>query len=258
MTNPLAAEMRRALDPVALARAIGMECDAWQAEVLRSGHPRILLNCARQSGKSTVAAVLAVHAAVYEPGSLVLLVSRALRQSGELFRTCTTLYRAIGRPVVTEAENALSLTLGNGSRIISLPSQSDAWRGYSAVRLLVVDEAARVADALIDALFPMLAVSRGRIIALSTPAGLRGWWWDAWANGGENWLRVMITAPECARIPREYLDAERERLQHDMRTFLQEYMCEFAEPTDQAFETAAIDRAFSRELEPLRFDLPEA
>lgn len=245
--------MKRALDPVALAPAIGMVPDEWQVAVLRSNHARILLNCCRQAGKSQTAAVLAVHAAVYEPGSLVLLVSRALRQSTELFKVCMTLYRALGRPAPAEAESALSLSLENGSRIVSLPGEESTFRGFSAVRLIVIDEAARVKDEAVDALWPMLAVSGGRIIALSTPAGMRGWWWNAWESGGSSWMRVKVTAPECSRIPAAYLAAERERLQYDPRTFNQEYLCMFSEPTDQAFQDASIDRAFDRDLEPLEF-----
>jgi hypothetical protein len=88
-----------ALDRVAFARAVGIEPDDWQENLLRSTATRILLNCARQSGKSTVAGVLAVHAALYEPHSLVLLLSPTLRQSQELFKKCLSLYRAADKPV---------------------------------------------------------------------------------------------------------------------------------------------------------------
>ncbi len=67
--SSLAADLARALDPVALADGVGMVTDPWQAEVLRSDHPRLLLNCCRQSGKSTTTATKAVHVAMYEPGS---------------------------------------------------------------------------------------------------------------------------------------------------------------------------------------------
>jgi hypothetical protein len=37
--------------------------DPWQVEVLEGGHARLLLNCCRQAGKSTVVAMLGlVHA----------------------------------------------------------------------------------------------------------------------------------------------------------------------------------------------------
>ena len=47
-------------------------------------------------------------------------------------------------------------------------------RGFSGAVLLIVDEAARVDDALYYALKPMLAVSGGSLLMLSTPYGLRG------------------------------------------------------------------------------------
>ncbi|MDQ3653976.1 MAG: hypothetical protein M3457_02705 [Chloroflexota bacterium] len=82
----MADDLAAALDPVVFARRAGFEPDDWQADVLRSTHPRMLLNCSRQSGKSTTTAIIALHQAVYVPGSLVLLLSPGLRQSSELFR----------------------------------------------------------------------------------------------------------------------------------------------------------------------------
>lgn len=254
----LALDLARAASPASLAATIGMKPDPWQRDVLGSPHPRILLNCSRQSGKSTVAGMLAVHAAVYEPKSTVLLLSRALRQAQELFKVCLTIYQALGRPVPAEAESALSLTLENGSRIISLPGKSGATvRGYAAVRLLVIDEASQVEDELIAALRPMMAVSGGRLIGLSTPYGKRGWWWDAWANGGEAWKRVQVTADECPRVGHHYPGGREAFLAEERRAlgergFRQEYYCEFAETNDQVFGEETVKKAFSREVEALK------
>lgn len=71
----LAVDLAGALDPVQLAVEAGLEPDPWQANFLRSGSPRTLLNCCRQSGKSTMTAFLAVHTGLYDPGSLVLMLS---------------------------------------------------------------------------------------------------------------------------------------------------------------------------------------
>src|SRR5215216_4428711 len=105
----LASDLALRLDPVRLAERAGITPDDWQADVLRSDSDRMLLNCCRQSGKSTITATLAVHTAVYEPGALVLLVSPTLRQSGELFKKSLGMYRALGRPVPAESETALTL-----------------------------------------------------------------------------------------------------------------------------------------------------
>src|SRR4051794_13041102 len=105
----LATDLAVALDPVHLARRAGITPDAWQADVLRSSAPRILLNCSRQSGKSTTTALLAAHTALYTPRALVLLLSPGLRQSAELFRRVLAVYHAAGQPVPAEAESVLRL-----------------------------------------------------------------------------------------------------------------------------------------------------
>jgi Terminase large subunit, T4likevirus-type, N-terminal len=201
----LADDLALALDRREFARSVSFEPDEWQAEALRSEDPRQLYNASRQSGKSTVAAILAVHTALYEPGSLALLLSPTLRQSQELFKKCLGFYREAGRPVAPESETALTLTLKSGSRIVSLPGKEGTVRGYSGVRLLVIDEAARVADELYASVRPMLAVSAGRLVTLSTPFGTRGWWYEA----GRGRLRLGALrgprherAPDLARDPR--------------------------------------------------------
>src|SRR5262245_16691102 len=162
-------------DPSRILADAGMTPDPWQRNLLRSRSARMLLLCTRQAGKSTTAAALALRAALLQPPALVLLLSPTLRQSGELFRDkVKRLYNALGRPVPTVQESALSMELANGSRIISLPGDEETIRGYSGVALLVVDEASRVPDAQYYAVRPMLAVSQGRLVCLSTPFGKLG------------------------------------------------------------------------------------
>jgi hypothetical protein len=237
-----ATDLAMAFDQVAFARAVGIEPDPWQEDLLHSTATRILLNCARQSGKSTVAGVLSVHTALYEPGSLILLLSPTLRQSQELFKKCLSLYRIADKPVPPESETALTLTLENGSRIVSLPGKEGTVRGYSGVRLLAIDEAARVPDDLYASVRPMLAVSGGRLITLSTPFGTRGWWYEAW-HSEEPWERYRITAEECPRISPEFLAEERRNVGE--WSFKQEYFCEFLDAESQAFRREDIDAMFS-------------
>lgn len=219
------ARKRGASDPVEFARSVGIEPDPWQAEVLRSKSKRVLLNCCRQAGKSTVAAVVASHGALYEPGELQLLISPSLRQSGELFRKVTeTIGRVPGAPSRTE-DNKLSLTLSNGSRIVSLPSSEGTIRGFSRVRRVIEDEAAFVHDALYTAVRPMLAVSDGGMWLMSTPNGRRGHFFEAWERGGEAWMRQRIQASRVPRISAEFLADERRAIGE--ARYRQEYECEF-------------------------------
>ena len=248
--SALAHDIAAALDPVELARRVGIEPDPWQTQLLRSDADRILLNCCRQSGKSTIAALRAVHEAVYLPGSLCLLVSPSLRQSQELFRKALGAYRVLGRPVPPEAENQLSLHLENGSRIESLPGKETTVRGFSGVRLIAVDEAARVPDELYVSLRPMLATSGGGLIALSTPFGTRGWWYEAWRSDS-SWERYRVPAVEVPRISAEFLAEEREEL--GPWFYEQEYECRFMEAETQAFRREDVERAFEQEVEPWSF-----
>ena len=252
--NP-ASEMATALDPARLMTASGMEPDEWQRRILRSGWERALLLCSRQAGKSSVTAALGLHRALYHEGSLVLLVAPSLRQSRELFSKVWGFYRAAGMPGEVEKKSALRATFEGGSRIIALPGKEGTIRGFSGVDLLVIDEAARVEDELYNALRPMLAVSGGRLVALTTPAGRRGWFYEAYTSAEEEWQRERITAADCPRISEAFLEQERRELGRYF--FEQEYECRFHDAEGSLFTRAEIDGAFSTDVEPLFGNTPE-
>ena len=251
MATTLTREARLALacriDPCVFSQQAGIIPDPWQARLLRSNAPRILLNCSRQSGKSSTMGTLALHQALYEPGSLTLMVSPTLRQSGELFRKTLGVYRTLGRPISADAETVLTLELENHSRIVSLPGKEGTIRGYSSVNLLLLDEAAKIADDLYFTVRPMLAVSHGRLVAASTPFGTRGWWYEAW-RGAEPWERYAIPASQCPRITPEFLAEERRAMGEWW--FSQEYETAFLDSQSSAFRQADIDAAFATDYEP--------
>jgi hypothetical protein len=245
--TPLLERLRA--DPALLLREAGMEPDPWQRTLLRSPSLRMLLLCSRQAGKSQTSAALALRDALLRPGALVLLLSPTQRQSSELFRDkVKRVYNALGRPVATVQESALTMELANGSRIISLPGDEATIRGYSGVTTLIVDEASRVLDPLYLAVRPMLAVSKGRLVCLSTPFGRRGWFFETW-HSGERWERVKITAPECPRITAEFLAEELKALGE--RWYRQEYLCSFEETVDSVFTYDDIMAARDDTLAPL-------
>lgn len=245
----LADDLRYALDPAAFAsELLGLELDEWQRGVISSTGKRDLLNCSRQAGKSTTAAVLGLHEALYRPGSLTILVSPSQRQSSELFRKVTELRELLPTQPELSEDNKLSLTVRGGGRVLSLPGSEATIRGFSGATLIVEDEASRVDDALYFSIRPMLAVKGGRLILMSTPFGKRGHFWNEWSTG-TSWARVEVPATSVPRISQAFLNEERSSM--GSWWFEQEYLCQFKESTDSVFSHDAVMGALSDEVTPL-------
>jgi hypothetical protein len=230
--------------------ALGMTPDERQEEVLRSEANRGILLCTRQWGKSTIAAAKAVHRAYTRPESLVLVASPSNRQSGELVRKAAWMVRKLGITPRGDGSGDASLVFPNGSRIVGLPGVEGTVRGFSAVSMLLIDEASRVDDAIYRALRPMLAVGKGDLWLLSTPFRKRGFFYSAWDTGGPGWHRVRVPATECPRIPREFLEEER---RHQKGDFGMEYMCEFMEDGNSVFNRDLVMKALDPNVTPFDF-----
>jgi hypothetical protein len=301
-------------DPANVMRLAGFTPDPWQEHLLRSTERQVMMLCSRQTGKSETAAALALATALRSDGVDVLIVSRALRQSSEMLRKVKSLRLALlgesrhsrkplkkwtprhlrveeiikDDPLETLSDAALSMELSNGSRIVALPGSvsgsADTLVGFSAVSLLILEEAARIRDEFYLSLRPVLAASvakhgegHGRLVALSTPFGKRGWFWEVynriekaplvWAGfqqgrsvrelanaagigvdaaeqiidskGHPGWRLFRSTYRDCPRISAEFIAEERASL--GPRWFRQEYETSFEETTDAVFQSADID-----------------
>lgn len=269
------------------------------------------MNCTRQFGKSTVTGCEAYNEAICYGNTLILMLGPSQRQAGELFRKAMAFHYDLNQPVETKNESVLSVEFVNGSRIVSLPGKEATVRSFSAVGLLIVDEAARVADALYYSVRPMLAVTKivkgagGRLAALSSPFGRAGWYHDAWASKvlpqeptgalagfgecdlcrfeeirwwfqerrlckfcirseaqwealqavDDEWSRYRVMGEECRRIPREFLDLEREAV--GPYWYRQEYCCQFLDTVDSYFDSVALDRALEWDGEKMFVDVEE-
>jgi hypothetical protein len=225
------------LDPARWCREVlEYTPDDWAVQVMMSPARYVIENISRQAGKSTCSAAIAVHQAVFFPGSLILVVSPTLRQSGELQRKCMRFYDIVDPAHDGLAEDTkLSVQFTNGSRIIALPGQEDNLRGYSAPDLIIEDESSRVKDELYTAIRPMLATNKGRLILLSTPNGKIGHFHRIWTEGGPEWLKIKVTADDITRISKEFL--ENERLNMTESQFLQEYCGEFQDSEGAVFSS---------------------
>jgi len=199
-----------------------------------------------------MSALIALHRALYFPGSLVLILAPSERQAKETFSKVSGYYHEIHGAPPPSSDRKLGMHLSNGSRIEALPGSERTVRGFSGVSLLVLDEASRVDDSLFHAVKPMLAVSGGAMIMLSTPHGKRGVFHAAWTEG-EEWERYRVTAEDVPRISPEFLAQERKSL--PARIYRQEYECSFEDVEDQVFSYELVEQALSSDVAPL-FDDP--
>src|SRR5262249_30997263 len=249
----MGADIARGLDPALWFHQAGITPDPWQEAAIRSPSKRQLWNVHRQGGKSSTAALKALAKATTCPGSLTLLISPAQRQSAELLRKVVELHGKIpGLPKpVAEAAHHLEFDPAIGGRVLSLPSSSATVRGFSRVGLRTLDEASRIPDPIIGAVKPMQAtISDGELIALSTPNGEIGWFFEQWTRGGDVWERTEVPASACGRIDPAFLEEERKTL--GPMLYQQEYECRFVANDDQIFLTEIITAALSHpEVVPL-------
>jgi hypothetical protein len=143
----------------------------------------------------------------------------------------------------------LRLELVNGARVISLPSTEATVRGFSAVSTLICDECARIPDSLIFAVLPMLFVSQGRLLCLSTAGAKMGYFYKTWTEGGPEWDRYRVPAADCPRIPADELARQRRELGPLWAGM--ELDCEFGELLGALFREEDIAATLANDLEPL-------
>jgi hypothetical protein len=233
-----AAIARYRADPAQLMLDAGFTPDPWQEQLLRSTDGRVLMVCARQVGKSQSVSFLALHTALTKPGSTITIVAPVEEQANELLRKVTHAYHAVGQPVGVVREAVTRLELANGSRVLALPGKESRMRSYTS-SLLILDEAARVPDEVVNAASPTMAVSKGRFVALSTAFSKSGWFY----------LRLSIQARHCPRITPAFLASERRKLGE--RWYAMEYENVFGDDVAAVFSNEDIRAAMDEPVTPL-------
>ena len=240
-------------DIVAFARdKLGFVVEESQVQFLTSRAKRGVVNCCRQWGKSTVMAIKAIHRALSVAGCLVLVAAPTERQSGLFLSKVEALVLSMGLRLKGDGYNKLSLLFPNGSRIVGLPGIDANIRGFSAVSMLIFDEASRIPDAMYKALRPTLAVGNGDLWVLSTPNGRMGFFYEEFEFGGDRWERIQVDVSACgSRISSEFLEDELASM--GAAWVRQEYFCEFVDSGGTVFDRAVVEGAVDDGIEPLRF-----
>ncbi len=270
--NYLLSDLTSSISPAQLLTELHMEPFVWQKEALDARHKRILVKAARQSGKSSISAGMGHHTARFIDNSLTLIVSPSEQQSKETMKKVDEL---ISRdPEADLVGNAsFEKVYANGSRILALPGTERSVRGYSAPRLIIMDEASRIEDATYKAVRPMLTGNpEAVLIAVTTPFGKIGWFYDEWTSSNR-WHKIAVQPawtlndertqvvpdiPEeefISRMRQEGVSGyysprhTQEFLQEELETmdwwwWEQEYGCEFLDEGFSPFDMRAVRDAF--------------
>ena len=242
----LAEDLRRAIDPPALAESVGVKLHRWQKKLIRSNDRRIALVAPRGAGKSLALSILGLHQALYRPQSISLVLSASENQARICFDYAARAYRRMSEPVAADAFNKRSLELSNGSRFFVVAASAHTARGYHS-DVLRLDEAAFIDEAVIEAILPSIAVTEGRIVLSSTPNGKRGTFASIFLGSDPAWSRWKIT-PEESGIRQEAIEEFARLKGEDLAR--QEFGCEFLDSDRQAFASDWIDRALEKRIEP--------
>ena len=213
-----------ALDPSRILGSCGLTPDPWQRDFLFARDRQVLLNCSRQSGKSTVVSALALHAALFTPGGLVLLLSPSQRQSAEIFRKVHDAYVALEPADPGGLREPAAAGTGQ-RRPRPVPARP---RGDDPLVRRRDAAGARRGGAHPGRLVSQRAAHAGRVArpagGLSTPFGQRGWFYEEW-NGDGPWKRVAVTWRDCPRITADFIAEETRSM--GAAWVAQEYECLF-------------------------------
>jgi hypothetical protein len=253
-------DIRFAVDPVAFAEEVlpridpdFKSLDPWQRDFLETRARRMLVNAFRQSGKSTLTGILALHRALYYPRSLVLILAPSLRQAGEFFEKVSTGFAELsggGLAIEAESDRKLGIKLTNGSRIEALPGSQKSTRGFSKPSLVIIDEAAQIDDALYTGVMPMLTRAKegGRLLMLSTPFGRRGIFWRLWEES-TIFQRVRVPYTDVDWMSPSIIEEARETLLD--WEFKQEFLCTFEQNQMAVFDVEDFRASSTDEFDPI-------
>ena len=216
-----------------------MKLDKWQNDVLDT-KGNICIRTGRQVGKSTVVSIKAADYAAKNPNKNILVIASVERQAQLLFeKIMDRLFRKYPKMIKKGKDRPTKskVYLTNGAKIYCLPTglSGHGIRGYT-VDLLIADEAAFIPEEVWTAVTPMLAVTKGNIILLSTPYGKGGYFYRCFQD--PRYTSFHVSSEDCPRKDDLFLDSERKRM--TKLQYAQEYLGEFIDELRQFFPTDLI------------------
>lgn len=205
--------------------------DPWQKELIDSKGDEVIIS-GRQCGKSTATSILAAKTALKNPNEFILIGAYVIDQAQLIFRKIHEYLLAKAPKKIRGRVTLNFLELKNGSKILCRPigDTGAGMRGFSAT-MVIIDEAAFVPDRAWEAIEPVISVTKGRTILLSTPQGKRGFFYKASIN--PNYSKKIVSARDCPRHTKKFLDQKQSEM--SPIAFATEYLGEFIDDYNRKF-----------------------
>jgi hypothetical protein len=217
-------------DEVLFARKIlGFHPYSYQEAFLRDRSRLIAACCGRQVGKTTLAAIKALHFALANPITQVLIVSKGLRQSIILFdKILTFTDQATACRLLLTEKSRTRLKFANGSTILALPCGRDGstLRGFTS-DMSILDECNFIPRIVIDSVIRPTTIARpnARIVMLSTPWTKDHPFYEALTKSELGFSTYTWPTSINPQVPKERLDLDRKTVgEYD---FNREYNAQF-------------------------------
>ena len=186
----------------------------------------------------------------YAGGKILIIAGTREKTTKTVMNRLKSLFNEI-RPTVKDDKNVLDITLMNGTQIEGKPSNSEAIRGETKIKAVVIDEAAHFAiiddSVVLDAIEPILHTNKSDIFLVSTPRGQRGFFYD-----------LSLSTSDYRKIQYDYTHAvgwiysEKEMEEELKRRDIdvdQEYRCQFTSSRSSIFGVISDDSTEEYEAE---------
>ena len=228
--------------------------DDWQTKVLNE-EGNIVLRSGRQVGKSTVISIKAGEYAINNKTKCVMIIASVERQALLLFEKVLSYIHNKDKSVICKGKKRPTkhkLQLKNGSTILCLPTGDSGYgiRGHT-IDMLIADEAAFIPEEVWTAVTPMLAITKGKIILLSTPLGKKGYFYRSFTD--PTFKSFHVSAEDCPRKNQDFLDQERARM--TAAQYAQEYLGMFVDKLMQIFPDELIKKCQTQKRRPFVMSL---
>lgn len=237
----------------------------YQIRMLESmkSHNRLIFNCSRQIGKSTLMTIYALWLANFYPDQLIIILAHKEKMAKELFSRIKLAYSELPNWVKEPVDNEwndLSAKFANGSRIITSPTSANAIRGQSA-SCIILDEFAFVDDSIArdfwTAVTPTLITAPdAKLFVSSTPNGTDNIFYDLVARSEQGKNNFKIEKVIWSDVPgrgaawkKNVIETE---LNGDTDRFEQEYECRFLGSSNSAFPIRVFEQLKLDVREPIQ------